>query len=176
MSLKNQTVDVYKEGTQTDWGKVTIYLMVCFFLIQLIAVFVVYYLFGKEQARMAFLVVAGIDGLLLFGGILIGIAYAFLRLAGRLINEHQAADDNGEASRIAATLAGTAELIGSAAQTNRNQVNADKLALQWMTLTQREANRLAEERGKKPLPTDDDLLKHLLGSDEPLLLTEGDDE
>lgn len=176
MSLRNQTVDVYKEGTQTDWGKITIYLMVCFFLIQLIAVFVVYYLFGKEQARMAFLVVAALDGLLLFGGILVGIAYMFLRLAGRLINEHQAADDTGEASRIAATLAGTADLIGSAAQTNRNQVNADKLALQWMTLTQREANRLAEERGKKPQPTDDDLLKHLLGSDEPLLLTNGDDE
>ena len=175
MALKNQTVDVYKEGTQTDWGKVSIYFMVCFFLIQLIAVFVVYYLFGKEQARMAFLIVAGLDGLLLFGGILIGIAYMFLRLAGRLINEHQAADDSGEANRIAATLAGTADLIGSAAQTNRNQVNADKLALQWMTLTQREANRLAEERKGQP-SNDDDLLKHLLGGDEPLLLTNGDDE
>lgn len=176
MSLKNQTVDVYKEGTKTDWGKTSVYLLVCGFLIQMIAVAGAYFLFDVEAARMAFLIVAAVDGLLLFGGILIGIAYAFLRLAGRLINEHQAADDNGEASRIAATLAGTADLIGSAAQTNRNQVNADKLALQWMTLTQREANRLADERGKKPQPTDDDLLKHLLGSDEPLLLTEGDDE
>lgn len=176
MTLKNQTVDVYKEGTQTDWGKVSIVFMVSFFLIQLIAVFVVYYLFGKEQARMAFLIVAGLDGLLIFGGLLIGIAYMFMRLAGRLINEHDRTDSEGDAEKIATILGGTANIMQSQVNGQRNQVNADKLALQWMTLTQREANRLADERGKKTPTTDDDLLKHLLGGDEPLLLTDGDDE
>ena len=36
--------------------------------------------------------------------------------------------------------------------------------------------KLANERAKAPPPADDDLLKQLLGGDEPLLLTDGDDE
>lgn len=176
MAVKSQVVDVYKEGTQTNWGNVIIWLSLAFLIMQLIGVALTAYLFDKDAARTAFLILAAVDGVLLIVGVAVGIYHLASRNMAKAIADHDRTDSEGDESKIAAVLHGAAAITGAQANGQRNQVNAEKLALQWMTLTHREANRLAEERGKKTPTTDDDLLKQLLGGDEPLLLTDGDDE
>lgn len=168
MGTKNQTVDVYKEGTKTNWGNTMIVLFVVFFLVQLISVFVVYYLFNKSAAQNALLILAIVDGLLLVGGSVVGIYHLASRNMASAIREHDTTDAEGDAEKLAVILNGTANITQAQSHSNRTQVAAEKLGLQWMVATQREAARLAAERKPNGEAADDDFLKQLLG--EPLLL------
>lgn len=163
-----KTVDVYKEGTQTNWGDTMIKLLVVFFLVQLIAVFVVFYLFDKSAAQTTFLILAIVDGLLLVGGSVVGIYHLASRNMASAIREHDTTDAEGDAEKLAVILNGTANITQAQSHSNRTQVAAEKLGLQWMVATQREAARLAAERKPNGEAADDDFLKQLLG--EPLLL------
>ena len=176
MAVKGQVVDVYKEGTQTNWGNVIIWLSLAFLIMQMIGIALTYYLFDKESARTAFLIIAAVDGVLLIIGVAVGIYHLASRNMARAIAEHDRTDSEGDEAKIAAVLHGAAAITGAQANGHRQQVAAEALGLKWTQMTMREANRLANERAKAPPPADDDLLKQLLGGDEPLLLTDGDDE
>lgn len=173
--MKNQTVDVYKEGTQTNWGNTAIVLSVVFFLVQLIAVFLAFYLFddgegaGKKAAQTVFLICAAVDGLLLVGGAVVGIYHLGSRQTAKAINDHDRTDSEGDAEKLAVIFNGTAAVTQAQSHSNRTQVAAEKLGLQWMIATQREAQRIAAERKPNGESNDDEFLKQLLGT-EPLML------
>lgn len=175
MAVKGQVVDVYKEGSQTNWGNVIIWISLAFLIMQLIGIALAYYLFGKDAARTAFLIIAAVDGVLLVAGVVVGIYHLASRTMAGAIREHDRVDAEGDADKLAVLLNGAAAVTGAQANGQRQQIAAEALGLKWTQMTMREANRLAEERTKAPA-TNDDLLSKLLGGDEPLLLTDGDDE
>ena len=109
-------------------------------------------------------------------GVAVGIYHLASHNMAHAIANHDRTDSEGDEAKIAAVLHGAAAITGAQANGQRQQVAAEALGLKLTQMTMREANRLAEERSKKTPPGDDDLLKQLLGGDEPLLLTEGDDE
>lgn len=153
-----------------------IWLSLAFLIMQLIGVFLAYYLFddGKDAARTAFLICAVVDGALLIFGATVSVYHIANKNMAAAIREHDRVDAEGDADKLAVLLNGAAAVTGAQNQGRRADVAADANALKWTQLTLREAQRMADERNKQPA-ADDDFLRQLLGADEPMLLGKDND-
>lgn len=159
------------------------------FVASLVVLGLIHFYWGEDVAALALI---GVIVLWLIVGAVsasMGIAYAFSRLTGKTINEHQRADDFGESERqramgdvVSSAMNGAAALASATAKQDRAQASQDANMIRFMREIREAENRGRQEAQKTPTtPQRSDMLIALLGGSDAatgdqLLLTDDEDE